>query len=164
MVVHSVLPLPGEVIAVANGMLFGPLWGTVVTWAGAMIGAALSFGVARWLGHAALRRFAAAPHLELIERWRNRTGWLLAVRLLPVVSFNLINYAAGVAGVAWWTFLWTTGLGILPITIASVVLGDRLLNAPWWVWVAAGAGLVLMGVAVRRLRAKLWPHAEPAAH
>ena len=45
-----------------------------------------------------------------------------AARLVPVISFNLINYAAGILHVSWWRFLWTTSLGILPITVASVVL------------------------------------------
>ena len=155
MVVHSVLPLPAEVIAVANGMMFGPVWGVAVTWAGAMLGAAISFAFARWLGRPALRRVASEFHRQWIERWRERPLFLLFVRLIPVISFNLINYAAGATGVGWWRFLWTTGLGILPITVASVVLGDRLLAASWQTWAAVAAGLVLIGLALRWLRRKI---------
>ncbi len=51
---------------------------------------------------------------------------LLILRLIPIIAFNLINYAVGLARISWWTFTWTTGLGILPMTllmeaIASVV-------------------------------------------
>src|SRR5580692_3963368 len=45
MVLHPILPFPAELIAAANGSLFGFLWGTAITWTGAMLGAALSFGV-----------------------------------------------------------------------------------------------------------------------
>ena len=50
MVLHSFVPFPAEVVAMANGMLYGPLWGTLITWVGAMLGAYLAFGLARWLG------------------------------------------------------------------------------------------------------------------
>jgi uncharacterized membrane protein YdjX (TVP38/TMEM64 family) len=67
---------------------------------------------------------------------------LLLARLVPVISFNLINYAAGLLEVGWWRFLWTTGLGILPITVASVALGDQLTGPMWDVWLAV-SGLLL---------------------
>ena len=50
MVAHSFLPFPSEIIALANGMLYGPLWGTLITWVGAMLGAAAAFGVDRGPG------------------------------------------------------------------------------------------------------------------
>jgi uncharacterized membrane protein YdjX (TVP38/TMEM64 family) len=152
MVLHTVLPLPAEMIAVANGALFGWAGGTAVTWTGAMLGAALSFGIARRLGRPALRRFASERYRRAIEAWEGRPAYLLMVRLIPVISFNLINYAAGMTGVGWWRFLWTTGLGILPITVASVVLGGELLEASWPVWAATGGGIVVLWLVLQRLR------------
>ena len=142
MILHSFLPFPAELIAIANGMLFGPVWGTLVTWIGAVLGAALAFA----------RRYGR----PLVDRLVARKAWtgaealhaccdartLLLARLMPVISFNLINYAAGVLGVAWWRFLWTTSLGILPITVASVALGNQLMGPMWNAWLA-GSGLLL---------------------
>ncbi|HYC15233.1 MAG TPA: VTT domain-containing protein, partial [Stellaceae bacterium] len=104
MVLHSFLPLPAEFIAIANGILFGPFWGVVVTWVGAMLGAILSFALARTLGLPLLRWAVPPRHWERIEKVPMTAGPLLAVRLMPVISFNLVNYAAGVLGVSWWTF------------------------------------------------------------
>ena len=50
MVAHSFLPFPAEIVALANGMVFGPLWGAVVIWVGAMLGAATAFALVRALG------------------------------------------------------------------------------------------------------------------
>ena len=44
MILHSFLPFPAEFLAIANGMVYGPLWGTAITWTGAMLGAFLAFG------------------------------------------------------------------------------------------------------------------------
>ncbi|MGE0724063.1 MAG: TVP38/TMEM64 family protein [Alphaproteobacteria bacterium] len=143
MVLHSFLPLPAEVIAIANGMLFGPLVGTAVTWTGAMLGAALSFALARHVGRPAVHLVVAERHWQRLEGWEPRIATLIALRLIPVISFNLINYGAGLAKVGWWPFLWTTGLGILPITIASVLAGDMMLHMRWWHLAGLAVAVVL---------------------
>jgi uncharacterized membrane protein YdjX (TVP38/TMEM64 family) len=144
MVLHSFVPFPAELIAIANGMLFGQVWGTLVTWIGAMLGAALAFALARRFGKPLVDRlivrkaWAGAEALHACCDART----LLLARLVPVISFNLINYAAGVLGVGWWRFLWTTSLGILPITVASVALGNQLTGPMWDLWLAV-SGLLL---------------------
>jgi uncharacterized membrane protein YdjX (TVP38/TMEM64 family) len=144
MILHSFLPFPAELIAIANGMLFGPVWGTLVTWIGAMLGAALAFALARSYGRPLVDRLVARQAWAGAEALHAccdaRT--LLIARLVPVISFNLINYAAGVLGVGWWRFLWTTSLGVLPITVASVALGNQLMGPMWNAWLA-GSGLLL---------------------
>ncbi|MGH7125839.1 MAG: TVP38/TMEM64 family protein [Stellaceae bacterium] len=151
MVLHSFVPLPAEIIALANGMLFGPWWGVVVTWAGAMLGAVLAYGLARALGRPAVRAFIPARHWARLAAIPVEPGPLLAIRLMPVISFNLVNYAAGLLGVPWWRFLWTTALGILPIVVTMVVLGRELMAAPWWIWGGfALACLALLGL-LRRI-------------
>lgn len=144
MILHSFLPLPAEIIAVANGMLFGAFGGVLVTWVGAMLGALLSFALARWLGPATVRRWVSTKRWRQVEVWRSDPAGLLLVRLIPVISFNLINLAAGIAGVGWWRFVWTTGVGILPLTIVMVVAGKSLLEAPVeWSLAAAAVAAAL---------------------
>lgn len=159
MVLHSFVPLPAELIAIANGMMFGPIWGVVVTWVGAMIGAGCAFAMARYLGKPLGRRFISGRRWHEFASWQARPSTLLLVRLTPIVSFNMVNFAAGLTGVGWRPFLWTTGIGILPITIVSVVLGNQLLSLSWPVWLAAGAGIlslwcILHWLAKRRDAAK----------
>jgi len=151
MVLHSFVPIPAEVIAVANGMMFGPWRGTLVTWSGAMLGAISAFAVARWLGRPVVRRFVAEERRSGIEAWTRRPGSLLLLRLIPVVSFNLVNFAAGLAGTSWWSFLWTTALGILPLTVVSVVLGSRIFEIAWWVWAAIGLAVAAFALAARAI-------------
>jgi uncharacterized membrane protein YdjX (TVP38/TMEM64 family) len=156
MILHSFVPFPAELIAIANGMLFGPVWGTLVTWLGAMLGAALAFALARWYGKPLVDRLVARKAWSGAEALRAccdaRT--LLLARLVPVISFNLINYAAGVLEVGWWRFLWTTRLGILPITVASVALGDQLTGPMWDVWLAVSGLLLALYLGWRWYRAQ----------
>ncbi|HEX5078565.1 MAG TPA: TVP38/TMEM64 family protein [Geminicoccaceae bacterium] len=136
MVLHSFVPFPAELVAIANGMLYGPLWGTLITWCGAMSGALLAFGLVRWLGRPFVCGVLGARHRDAVDRWALRQGGgaLLLSRFVPVISFNLINYAAGLTAISWWTFTWATGLGILPLTFLMVLTGDRLWTGGLAAW------------------------------
>jgi uncharacterized membrane protein YdjX (TVP38/TMEM64 family) len=148
MILHSFVPLPAELLAVANGMLFGPLWGMAVTWTGAMLGAYLAFGLARALGRPFVLKMLPPRHRDRLDEWvgKQGSGALLISRLVPIVSFNAINYAAGLTNVTWWTFSWITGLGILPLTALMVIIGDQVLSWPWTVWVTVAAVAVLVSL------------------
>ena len=154
MVLHSFVPFPAELLTMANGMVWGPLWGTVVSWAGAMLGAALAYALARRLGSGFVRRVLGPARSEGIDRWLsyNGPGALLVSRLIPAISFNLINYASGLARVPFWTFLWTTGLGMLPVTIIVVTMGANIERISWWQWgMLLGLGLAAWAL-MRALR------------
>lgn len=145
MVLHTVLPFPAEIITLANGMVFGPFWGVIITWTGAMIGAFLGFGLSRMFGMPLIKTLLPKRRWEKLEEWsyKRSTVELLLSRLIPLISFNLINYAAGLTAVSWWTFAWTTALGILPMTVLMVLLGDRFMVIPSWFWLALLSVLVI---------------------
>ena len=145
MVVHSFLPFPAEVIALANGLIYGPLVGAVITWVGAMLGGSAAFGLTRLIGRPLVQRLLSEGQQERLAAWSHERGGvaLLLSRLIPVIAFNLINYAAALTGISWWTFLWATGLGILPFTILLAILGNQMLTVPSWAWLAIGAVVLL---------------------
>lgn len=152
MVLHSFVPLPAEIIAIANGMLFGTWLGIALTWAGAMLGAVLSFALSRALGRPFVRLLVSERRWRQVETLSLTPTTLLFVRLVPLISFNLVNYAAGLLGVRWLPFLWTTAVGILPLTVAMVVAGDEMLQAPLWLWFAIAAALILLWLTLQRWR------------
>jgi len=150
MILHSFVPIPAELLAVANGMLFGPLRGLAITWIGAMLGAYLAFGLARVLGRPFVLKMLPPRHRDRLDEWvgKQGSGVLLISRLVPIVSFNAINYAAGLTNISWWTFSWTTGLGILPLTTFMVVIGDRVLTWPRTVWAVLASAAILISLLV----------------
>ena len=154
MVLHSFVPFPAEILACANGMIYGPVWGTVITWTGAMLGASLAFGLARKLGRPFVERMVARRDWKNLDDWTADNGWqvVLVARFVPVIAFNLINYAAGLTRLTWWQFLWTTGLGILPLTIVMVVMGDNLDSLGWEAWLLLLGGGLALWLVLRRKR------------
>ena len=154
LVVHSFIPFPAGFVALANGMIYGSFWGTVITWTGAMLGAYLAFGLSRLLGRPFVEVMVPNKHLSRIDDWTARQGggMLFVSRFLPAISFNLINYAAGLSNVSWLTFTWATGVGILPMTILMVVMGDQIEHLSWEILLALfAAGVVFWWLVLRKL-------------
>lgn len=150
MIVVAILPIPAEFPAMLNGMIFGPLIGTTITWLGAIVGAWISFELARRFGRPLTERFVKSTLLERTDRAVDSAGWpgLLTLRLIPAVAFTALNWGAGLTTVPRWTFLWTTTLGILPGAIVFTVSGTGVAalfraNPP----AAVGLGFVVFLVA-----------------
>lgn len=146
MVVHSFVPFPAEILALCAGAVYGTALGTGLVWAGAMIGAALSFALARWLGQPFVSAVLGPRGQARLDGWSAGQGavTLLTMRFIPVIAFNLINYAAGLTRVSWGTFLWTTGVGILPLTALMVWMGAHMVTLSWSALLAVSA----VGIAV----------------
>ena len=155
----AVLPIPAEAPAMANGVLFGPLVGSGLTWLGAMLGAALSYEIARGAGRPLAERIAGRNAMARVDAAVGKGGWwgLLGLRLVPVVAFTALNWGAGLCGVPRWRFLWTTGLGIVPGAVLFTTSGVGL--SALWRRSPGVAGVIVLGLlalivvgAIRRRR------------
>ncbi len=133
MIAHSFIPFPGEIVAICAGAVFGTVIGSALVWIGAMIGAILSFWLARRLGREFVESHLSDEQAAKLDRFTRDRGTmtLLISRFIPMIAFNLINYAAGLTRVRGTTFLWTTGIGILPITILVAWLGSQMKDMSW---------------------------------
>jgi len=172
MVIHSFVPFPAELVALANGMLYGPVWGTVITWAGAMLGAFLAFALSRAFGRPFVEAVVARRRWQRLDDWTgaHAAQMVFLARFLPVISFNLVNYAAGLTRISCWTFGWTTGLGILPMTSLMAALGDQAGRMPWQWWLALLAATALGWILIQRwvhrraLKSAVGPQSEGPGH
>lgn len=142
--VVAVLPIPAEIPAALNGIIFGPVWGSLVTWLSALAGAQVSFELARRWGQPLTRRFVRDHLIARAGALVVDAGWptLLALRLLPTVAFTAVNWAAGLSPLPRRTFVWTTTLGILPGAIVFTATGSGLLALAR----THGLGVVLWGL------------------
>ncbi len=111
-----------------------------------MLGAFLAFGLARALGRPFVAMMVARKHGHFLDELAATQGGRLVLisRFIPVIAFNLVNYAAGLTRISWWTFAWATGIGILPMTTLMVVMGDRIETLAWEMWLLVGAGALVL--------------------
>ena len=154
MILQAIIaPLPAFVPALANGLLFGAVWGTLLTWSTAIIGALLCFYIARTLGRPAVEKLVSRRAMKSVDTFFDRHGnsAVLIARFIPILSFSAISYVSGVTSITLWGYLWTTAVGILPGTIVFCVLGQNMTDVVKFIWYAAGgiAALIVLGLAVK---------------
>ena len=131
MVLQSIMaPVPAFLITLSNAMIFGWVWGVVLSWSSAMAGAALCFYIARILGRDAVEKLTGKKALEATDEFFIKYGkhTIIVCRLLPFVSFDLVSYAAGLTSMRFWSFFWATGIGQLPATIVYSYFGASLMG------------------------------------
>jgi uncharacterized membrane protein YdjX (TVP38/TMEM64 family) len=126
--VHTVVFYPAEIVDAAAGFVYGFFPALLLTMTGWLLSGLLCFAIGRSVARPLLDRWLGEERFERIEAMIERGGatLLLAMRLIPVLPFSLVSYAAGAARVPIWRFLWTTAVGYLPITAISVYFGTRL--------------------------------------
>lgn len=140
--IATVLFLPGSVITLAGGALFGPVLGTLYNLTGATIGATLAFLVSRYLASDWVTWRSGGRLKQLIHGVEDE-GWRFVafVRLVPLFPFNLLNYALGLTRIRLIQYVLATYVCMLPGAIAYTYLGYAGREA-----VAGGAGLVQKGL------------------
>jgi pyruvate/2-oxoglutarate dehydrogenase complex dihydrolipoamide dehydrogenase (E3) component/uncharacterized membrane protein YdjX (TVP38/TMEM64 family) len=124
----AALSVPGAaILTLAGGALFGVLVGTLVVSFASTIGATLVFLAARFLFRETIQqRFG--KRLKAIDRGIECDGafYLLALRLVPVFPFWLINLLMALTRLKTWTFYWVSQIGMLPATVIYVNAGTQL--------------------------------------
>jgi uncharacterized membrane protein YdjX (TVP38/TMEM64 family) len=146
---HAVVFYPSEIVTATAAYVYGFLPGLAVVVVGWLLAALLSYALGLAVGRPLLRRLLGQRFVRLEQAVeRGGTSLLLSARLIPVVPFALMGYAAGATRVSVWKFSWTTVLGYLPLTAAVAYLGasaETLSASTPLVWVVVA---VLLGALV----------------
>lgn len=123
-ILATVFFLPGSVLTLTGGALFGPVMGVFYNLTAATIGAILSFLAARYLASDWVSKKSAGRLKELINGVENE-GWRFVafVRLVPLFPFNLLNYALGLTRIKLLDYSLATYICMLPGAIAYTYLG-----------------------------------------
>ena len=144
---------PVAVLALAGGLLFGLVWGSIYTFLGAILNCSVMFLLARYVGR---EKVAQLIQSKLSPLWQSRLqalnssgGFILLIvlRLIPAVPYNLINYAFGLTSMSYRTYIIGSALGIIPGTLAFINIGDKALDVTspnFWIAIGLLGGLLLI--------------------
>lgn len=158
--VAALMPVPASALTILAGLLFGVAGGIAIVLVAASLGAYGGFWLGRLLGREAVERLTGS-RVQRVDELLRRRGLLavLGIRLVPVVPFAAVNYAAGLTAVHQRDYVLGTLLGIAPATVAYVVLGAYGSSPLSWPFAIAVVALVLLtgGSWVMLRRAKHGP-------
>ncbi len=126
-----IAPLPAFALAMANAMAFGMVYGCLLSCVSALVAAFTAFYLSRWCGRPFLERWLYVRPLRALDALIETYGaWgVLVARLFPVISFDLVSFAAGLTAMRAGSFGLATLVGMLPAAIAFSLLGDSIASA-----------------------------------
>lgn len=131
-IVAAVLLIPGSILTLAAGFVFGLPLGVALVSIGSVLGASAAFLVGRfmardWVSH----RIADLPRFRALDSASRHDGFtiVLLARLSPLFPFNLLNYGLGITAVHFKHFLVASWIGMLPGTVLYVYIGSLASDA-----------------------------------
>lgn len=128
-IIATLCLIPGSLLVIAGGVLFGPLTGSLLSFAAATVASSLSFLIARWLGRDLLQRYVGHTAVfQAIERGIARSGsdFLILTRLVPLFPYNIQNYAYGLTAIPFWPFTLISAVTTLPGLVIYSVMASEL--------------------------------------
>lgn len=130
-IIATLFLLPGSILVIAGGIVFGPLLGTLLSLIAATLASSCSFLLARWLGRDLLLKCVGHSHtFQAIEKGiaRNGIDFLILTRLIPLFPYNIQNYAYGLTTIAFWPYTLISALTTLPGIVIYTVMASDLAN------------------------------------
>ena len=128
------LALPGTILTLTGGAVFGFWGGVLLNSIGANLGANLAFILSRTLGRDGVRYLLRGENIQRymsrLDEVSEKHGFrgLLVLRLIPAVPFNVLNLGPGLTTMSWRTYAGATVIGILPGTAVYTLFADALLQ------------------------------------
>ena len=113
----TVVGVPGTILTIVGGSLFGIWYGTVISIVSATLGALCAFWAARYLFRDLVqRKFSHSKRLNKIQTAVLKRPFyaVLTTRLIPISPFNLVNYLFGLTSIDWFDYTWGTFVGVIP--------------------------------------------------
>jgi len=144
-------PIPSLPLDIAAGATFGPMLGTAYAVIGAEIGAIASFLIGRALGRDVLTRLLRT-NVAFCERCSDRhlAIFVLLARLVPLFSFDIISYGAGLTNMSGRVFALVTFFGMIPPTLALTYAGSQVVSGTWLL-ILSGLAMVGMMLLIPKL-------------
>ena len=152
-----VLLLPGTIGTLIAGAIFGFPLGAFAAVAGATIGSTAAYFISRALGREGANHLIG-ERLTSIDEWIGKNDFtsILVLRLMPLVPFNALNYAAGLANVRPSRYIAATIIGLIPGAILTTAVGDMAddpTSTPFMVLMGVFAAMIVGSVVVsKRIR------------
>ena len=128
-IVACVFLLPGSVLTLGAGVVFGVVMGFIAVSIGSILGATCAFLVGRYLARGWVAgRIAGNEKFKAIDEAVAQEGWkiILLTRLSPIFPFNLLNYVFGLTKVSFRHYFFASWLGMIPGTVMYVYIGSLI--------------------------------------
>lgn len=150
-------PVPGQIVGLANGYLYGIWLGTFYSMVGLALGRAMAMALGRWFGRPLVTRLVNPVQLARWDRIASHQGpaFFFLVFLLPFLPDDLVCFLIGLSPLPILPMVVLAALGGLPGVFVSCWVGAYAAELPWWAWIPLGGGAALLAWLFWRYQVRL---------
>jgi len=150
-------PVPGQVVGLASGYLFGAAMGTLYSWVGVVLGSAIAFWLAKAFGRPLVERLVSRERLERFDTYARRGGlfFLLLFFLFPFLPNDIACFVAGLTPLPIPSLILVAALGRLPGIAVSSLMGANVFRLTTEGWALFIALLLVVTILFRRYQARM---------
>lgn len=126
--IASFTPLPDSPIGIMSILLYGPIVGSAIVYSAMLVAAILQYFLARRLGQKYVTKHVpkADRYIKKLNEGGHIFSKLVAIRVFSIVPVDLASYVAGVAGISFGTYFFSTLIGLIPVLINIIILSRGL--------------------------------------
>ena len=153
----TVAVLPGHILMLAGGYLYGAVGGFFITWIATVAASQLNYHLARSAGRQVVYRLASERMVERWERLARGKGFMffLLMFALPIFPSDLMSYVAGFTDISPRRYLAANLLGHLPCAITASLVGAYGLSFTPQAWAAIAAVIAVAALGWRQFGTRL---------
>lgn len=142
-----VVPIPSIPFVLVAGYVYGPAAALAFTVTGGTLGSLAAFFLARKLGRERVKKWLSKiDTINILDRFDTKLGFIavLATRLTPLISFDIVSYAAGLTNISAGKFAIATALGMVPLTAGYAMAGSAAFELDLFHLAAAALALLAL--------------------
>ncbi|WP_173917788.1 TVP38/TMEM64 family protein [Halobacillus sp. Marseille-Q1614] len=151
------IAFPTSILSLAAAFTYGVWPGILFIVIGASGAAVVGFVMGKWFGHSVIK-IPNTPWMKNLYARMEANGFLyvLTLRLIPIIGFNVLSYAAGIAKVRWISFITATMIGLIPGTLAYSLVGSSLAEGDRSLLLAGLSIIAWVGLIIYLFRKKVF--------
>ena len=157
MVQMFLLIIPNMLLFMIAILCYGPIWGSLISFAGVFASSSLGYAIGKKLGPRAIDKFVSAKAQEKICLFINRYG-VMAIAITRICSFSndALSFVAGILEMSYKKYILATLGGIIPLVVLLAIYGKngKIENALIWVASISFVGLIVYIIVDKKRRAK----------
>ncbi|MGJ8594159.1 MAG: TVP38/TMEM64 family protein [Aquaticitalea sp.] len=122
------LVIPTLLLMVVSVLAYGPLWGSIISFAAVFAASTVGYGIGRYFGERSISKLLGKKTMDTIESFIEDYGfWAVVVtRLNPFLSNDAISFVGGMLKMGYWRFIGATLTGITPLIVFIAIVGDNI--------------------------------------
>ncbi|MDP2683685.1 MAG: VTT domain-containing protein [bacterium] len=153
-----IAPIPGTIVPIVIGALYGIWPGLLYAWVGNIIGSIIAFWIARKLGRPVVKKIVSEEKIDKYDNYlQNRKVMIWVAYFIPLLPLDTISFVIGLSKIKFKFYLTVISIGMAGNLLLLTLFGERLISATGWekaLWIFVTIVFLAAAIVIERISNK----------